>query len=182
MRSFVSYALALGPTATIDSHRLNERIEFRFNSQKKLSDQGVASLDTLIEKYEKVRRYIPEGKALDDLEIHKARPEVTFEPGKRYKLVSIPAEQLTLAKDLAKRVGKLHTAHRAGKHDEARREYDALTSFLSEKRSAFLADFKDVPEIDQVIGGHAVGRSGDVNAMNGGEVIFVCIEIFVTVP
>ena len=179
IRSFVSYALAIGPTATIHNHKTNELIEFKFDERRTLGDLELASLERLVEKYGKISRHLPQGKSLDALDIHTSRPAVTFEPGTHYRIISIDAEQLRLAKDIAARVAQVHEAHTAGNHDDARHSYDSLVDYVSTERRAFLGDLKDIPEIDSVIGSHAVGRSGDPHAMNGGAVIFVIAEIFI---
>ena len=46
MQSFVSYALAMGPAATVHNHKTNELIEFRFDERRKLGDREIASLQT----------------------------------------------------------------------------------------------------------------------------------------
>lgn len=180
VKSFVSFALAMKPTVPIATDENSDVVELQFNTNKKLSEREITSIEDLVAKYEKIKKLLPSGQSLDTMQLHETKPRVSFEPGTNYQIVSIQAEQLSLAKDIAGRVERIYSASQSGKHDEARDMYDELQSFLDEKRTTFLGDFLNVPEIDAVIGTHAVGRNGDPQALGGGAIIFVIIEIYVS--
>jgi hypothetical protein len=177
--SFVSFALAQQPTVVLGDGIGPNGVSIAFGKGKRLSEAEFVSIDKLVRKFEEVRNLLPSTSSLDALQVHNERPQITFQPNTKYTIVSIDAEQLAIAKDVSRLAEKVYEAHAAGQHEAARGHYDDLQSLLKLKREAFLGDFVNVPEIDGVVGSHAVGRTGNPTEIAGGAVIFVIIEVYI---
>jgi len=189
VRSFVSFALATKPSIVLQRHCKNEpladtALEVRLHGKKALSHSEVSSLESLIKRYEPIKKYLyisdsPEDQA--GFKISTCCPIVEFKPGVEYHIVKLDAEQLNIAKEVAHHVDRTYALHAAGDRGDARKSYDTLQDYLNRQREKLIGDFRNVQQFTEVIGMHGVGQNGNPRADGdcGGAVIFVIIEIFV---
>jgi hypothetical protein len=188
IRSFISLALAMEqPKITISASCADEglflgkSVDVEFEPEKALSKKQFSSIDQLIKKYESIKGYIDIGHPQEKLKADNCSPIVTFKPSTKYEIIEVSSEQLSLAKEVAQRVVKVHGLHTSGDQKAAKSEYEELQSYVSSKRDTFLGQFRNIRSLNEAVGMRGVGTNGAprADADCTGAVIFVIIEIFV---
>jgi hypothetical protein len=183
LNSYISFALKLKPAINFPGHFgpngkfADQPVHLDLDDGEKLTGLELSNVEGLIEKYKKLKPYLPSGGGLEKLRIvPKEFKQPKSTPGIRYKKVTIHANQLEIAKTVAKKVDEIYTAHSNGDEKKAKNAYNELQKYISIQRSAYLGDFKSIREVEDSL---AMFGMGLAHEDNGGAVIFVIIEIFI---
>lgn len=186
VRSFVSFALAMRPSVTLDSAHAGDTpsdmsVKFTLDDSNKLSLSKLASLESLLEKYEPLKEFLRSTSREHTQSDLLASPTVTFQPGVNYQIINLTSEQVAVATKVAQLIERTHYLHTAADHAGAALAYDDLQRYVEQKRDKLIGEFKNIGRITDGIGMHGVGRSGDPGAdvQDAGEVIFVLAAIFI---
>jgi len=192
VRSFVSFALAMKPLVTINRPSAGDALSdtsvtLKFDHtvnlyDAKLSEAKTTSLETLLQKYEPIKEFLQIAHSPTDVagfNVSTSSPIVNFQPNVRYHVVQINGDQLEIAKEVARRAELVYNSHSAGDHTNAKAQFDDLQTYVSQKRDELIGDFKAAGRINDVVGQRGVGQAGQPEAIEGGAVVFVIIEIYV---
>lgn len=192
VRSFISFALAMKPAVVV-----NRRADaggpsmtltlspVEATTEEANARAGIAGLEPLMEKYRPLRPYLvgiteADGGAVTDSGnvVATCEPTTYFKPGVEYRLVRIPAEQYSAARELATRLDRIHVLDEANYTAEAVKEYDALQEYLKQQRETLVGEFKGITFNDPVPA-YGADRLAAADNDCGGLVIFIVIEIFI---
>jgi hypothetical protein len=184
--SFVSFALRTKPTISFPGHYDNkgnfvkEPVRIRLEDNDLLSEMELSNVEALMEKYSTLKRYLtPEG-SLDKLKIVPkdfVQPKDDLKAGLQYKVVSVNAKQLEIAKTVSRKANEILDAYSNGAFRKAKKLYNSLNDYVTKTRLEFINEFVTIREVEDSLGLYGVGLNDEDN---GGAVIFVIIEIFVS--
>lgn len=150
-----------------------------------LRQNELASIETLVEKYREVEKFIPGGGSLGKLEfvqrdMGEVLPENSVPIGIDPRVAAVSREQFNTAQQLHDYVGRISAAMADGNDGSAKDTYQELARFVETERDTLYGNFDSYQQMSEVLGAYSEGRGADSFAAGGGAVIFVIIEIYVS--
>ena len=188
--SFVTFALKVKPEITF-SGQYNDNGSFvkksiteNLQNSDNLSTRELATLEELLARYQKLKKYLPPKSTLSKLKIIPTQyiePREKPEPGVKYKKVSVNASQFEIAKSVASRVDEIHKAYLKGDNRKAKTGYLELQNFMSLKRNELVGEFRTVRELEDTMGMYGIGLNGGVDPRDKMYwlPVFIVIEVWI---
>jgi hypothetical protein len=141
----------------------------------KLSEERSETIEELLKRYNKVKKLIPEGDDLKDVRLYDKPSKIVFEPNVDYKIFTISASQLELAKKISMKTKSIAMEQNLGNSDLANQQYLDFKGFLEQERDNLLNGMSEIPDFDDLIGTPIGGDYGRPDQSATGVLVFVVI-------
>jgi hypothetical protein len=150
-----------------------------------LRDKELSSIETLVQKYREVEKFIPGGGSLGKLEfVKRDMGEGVWDDavpiGIDPRVAAVSREQFETAQKVHDYVDRISAAMAEGNDGSAKETYQELARFVEAERTALYGNFESYQQMSEVLGAYSEGRGADTLAVGGGAIIFVIIEIYVS--
>ena len=84
-----------------------------------------------------------------------------------------------MAKEIGERVTEIDFQYKTGNPSAASEKYNELASYIDDQRDVMIGDFRTRGDIDEILGGNAIGANGDpTSSVIGVVVVYVGVEIY----